>query len=86
MLEAYLGPSRRATHGERVVTGQRRLQAASDVLLGWTTGPSGRHMYIRQLQDQKAGAVKVMTERPQPNRKRLADGSFPTRRAGWRAL
>ena len=37
--------------------GQRRMQAASDILLGWTTGPQGRQYYARQLQDQKAGAV-----------------------------
>jgi hypothetical protein len=57
VLEAHLGPSVHVHHGERVVTGQRRLQAASDVLLGWTTGTTGRHLYLRQLQDQKAGAV-----------------------------
>jgi len=40
-----------------VVIGQRRLQAASDVFLGWAVGDLGRHMYVRQLQDQKGGAV-----------------------------
>jgi uncharacterized protein DUF2252 len=39
------------------VTGQRRLQATSDILLGWTSGEMGRHIYVRQLQDQKAGVV-----------------------------
>ncbi len=57
VLERFLGPSGFAHHGERVVAGQRRLQAATDMLLGWTTGPFGRHLYVRQLQDQKAGAV-----------------------------
>ena len=57
VLERYLSPSPFAHHGQRVVTGQRRLQANSDILLGWTTGPEGRHLYVRQLQDQKAGAV-----------------------------
>ena len=57
VLERYLAPSAHAHHGERVVAGQRRLQAASDILLGWTTGTEGRHLYVRQLQDQKAGAV-----------------------------
>ena len=57
VLERFLSPSRQATHGGRVVTGQRRLQAASDVLLGWTVGRLGRHWYVRQLQDQKGGAV-----------------------------
>ena len=45
------------SHGERVVTGQRRLQAASDVLLAWTVGERGQHLYIRQLQDQKGSAA-----------------------------
>jgi hypothetical protein len=36
-----------------VVRGQRLLQAASDVLLGFATGPAGRHIYIRQLRDAK---------------------------------
>ena len=40
-----------------MVAGQRLLQAASDVLLGWAVGPRGRHVYIRQLQDQKGSAV-----------------------------
>ena len=40
-----------------MVAGQRLLQAASDVLLGWAVGPRGRHFYIRQLQDQKGSAV-----------------------------
>jgi uncharacterized protein (DUF2252 family) len=57
ILERFHGPSRRASHGERIVIGQRRLQAVSDVLLGWTVGPGGRHFYVRQLQDQKGTAV-----------------------------
>ncbi|WP_322092669.1 DUF2252 domain-containing protein [Paraburkholderia bannensis] len=39
--------------GARVVHGQRLLQAASDLFLGWSTGPSGRHFYFRQLRDMK---------------------------------
>jgi uncharacterized protein (DUF2252 family) len=57
VLERFLGPSAYANHGERVVAGQRRLQAASDVFLGWTHGRTGHHLYVRQLQDQKAGAI-----------------------------
>jgi len=57
VLERFLGPSQETHHGERIVTGQRRLQATSDILLGWTTGERGLHIYIRQLQDQKGGAV-----------------------------
>jgi hypothetical protein len=57
VLERFLAPSTQPSHGARVVAGQRRLQAASDVLLGWTVGAQGRHWYVRQLQDQKGGAV-----------------------------
>jgi uncharacterized protein (DUF2252 family) len=53
VLEAYAGPSPFDHHGERVVRGQRLLQAASDILLGFATGPTGRHLYIRQLRDAK---------------------------------
>jgi uncharacterized protein (DUF2252 family) len=62
VYERYLGPSPASSHGERVVTGQRRLQAASDILLGWAVGEGGRHWYVRQHQDQKATAtVDLMT-------------------------
>lgn len=57
VLERFLEPSPFPTHGERIVTGQRRLQAASDILLGWTIGERGRHLYVRQLQDDKGSAV-----------------------------
>ena len=63
VYEQFLGASQAPTHGERVVNGQRRLQAASDILLGWTSGPQGRHWYVRQHQDQKGSAVvETMTE------------------------
>jgi uncharacterized protein (DUF2252 family) len=63
VYERFLGPSALSSHGLRVVAGQRRLQAASDVLLGSAVGSLGRHWYIRQLQDQKASAVvEAMTE------------------------
>jgi uncharacterized protein (DUF2252 family) len=57
VLERFLPPSNQPSHGARVVAGQRRLQAASDILLGWAVGQQGRHWYVRQLQDQKGGAV-----------------------------
>jgi uncharacterized protein (DUF2252 family) len=53
VLEAYAGKSRYPNHGERVVTGQRMLQAASDVFLGWTRADDGRDYYFRQLRDMK---------------------------------
>ena len=57
VYERYLGQDKHTSHGERVVTGQRRLQAASDIFLGWTVGERGQHLYVRQLQDQKGSAV-----------------------------
>ncbi|HMJ81079.1 MAG TPA: DUF2252 domain-containing protein [Candidatus Dormibacteraeota bacterium] len=57
VLERFLAASPFEQHGERVVAGQRRLQAASDVFLGWTIGPLGHHIYVRQLQDEKGSAV-----------------------------
>jgi len=49
------GPVRHA--GERVVDGQRQLQATSDILLGWTTAPdTGTAYYLRQLWDAKGSA------------------------------
>jgi uncharacterized protein (DUF2252 family) len=57
VLEAYLGPSKYTYHGERVVEGQRVMQAAGDNLLGWEriTEPGGatRDFYVRQQWDWK---------------------------------
>jgi uncharacterized protein (DUF2252 family) len=51
------------SHGERVVHGQRMMQAASDLFLGWSTNPTtGIHYYWRQLHDMKGSAnVPIMT-------------------------
>jgi uncharacterized protein (DUF2252 family) len=60
VLEPFAGASRFDNHGQRVVTGQRLTQAASDVLLGWLTveGIDGkkRDFYVRQLWDGKGSA------------------------------
>ena len=55
VLEPYAGRSEFEHHGQRVVVGQRLMQSASDMLLGWTTGTGKdrRHFYIRQLRDMK---------------------------------
>ncbi len=53
VLEAYAGKSVYAHHGERVVQGQRLMQPASDLFLGWATGPKQRRFYVRQLRDVK---------------------------------
>jgi uncharacterized protein (DUF2252 family) len=57
VLEDHLPKSRYRQHGERVVCGQRMMQAASDIYLGWTKGADvTRHFYWRQLRDMKASA------------------------------
>ena len=58
VLAPYAGDSSFSHQGERVVAGQRLMQAASDVFLGWTTGPEGHDYYIRQLRDMK-GSVAI---------------------------
>jgi uncharacterized protein (DUF2252 family) len=57
VLEAHLPESAYKHHGERVVRGQEFMQAASDIFLGWMTGPAGRHFYWRQLRDMKGSVV-----------------------------
>jgi uncharacterized protein (DUF2252 family) len=58
VLEAYLPKSRYRQHGERVVQGQRLMQAASDIYLGWTKGLDvRRHYYWRQLRDMKGSLL-----------------------------
>ena len=67
VLEAYLEPSAFANDGERVVTGQRLMQAASDIVLGWlrAAGTDGlaRDFYVRQLRDGK-GSVDITKATP----------------------
>ncbi|HWI74744.1 MAG TPA: DUF2252 domain-containing protein [Baekduia sp.] len=68
VLEPFLGRSAFANHGKRVVEGQRLMQAASDLMLGWVRveGLDGvqRDFYVRQLWDQKGSAI-VETMRPE---------------------
>jgi len=54
-LEPYFGTSAYANHGERVVQGQRLMQEASDIFLGWTKGEVV-DLYVRQLRDMKVSA------------------------------
>jgi uncharacterized protein (DUF2252 family) len=61
VLEEFLGPSEFANHGERVVVGQRLMQATSDIFLGWLHVDAGldgkpRDFYARQLKDWKGSA------------------------------
>jgi uncharacterized protein (DUF2252 family) len=68
VLEPYAGASRYKNHGRRVVEGQRLMQAASDIFLGWcpAVGLDGRDrdFYVRQLWDWKRSAeVETLTPR-----------------------
>ena len=57
VLEAHLPPSRYANSGQRVVEGQRLMQSASDILLGWARATAGTHdYYVRQMWDMKGSA------------------------------
>ncbi len=58
VLESVLGKSRYSNHGQRIVEGQRLMQATSDIFLGWVRNPKGldggsRDFYVRQLWDWK---------------------------------
>ncbi len=63
VLEPYTGIKKVKQNGQRVVVGQRLMQSASDIFLGWTRGPLGRDFYIRQLRDMKV-APDVETQPP----------------------
>jgi uncharacterized protein (DUF2252 family) len=76
VLEDHLPKSRYKQAGERVVQGQRMMQAASDIFLGWTKGAqAGRFLYWRQLRDMKGSAVVESMTPPA-----LA---FYARQCGW---
>ncbi|HEX8438491.1 DUF2252 family protein, partial [Archangium sp.] len=62
VLEPSLGPSGARSAGERVVVGQRRMQAFSDLFLGWTEVEGMGSFYVRQLRDMKGSLdVEKMT-------------------------
>ncbi|WP_428232615.1 DUF2252 domain-containing protein [Flavobacterium sp.] len=57
VLTPFTAKSEYAHHGQRVVNGQRLMQSASDIFLGWTSDDSGRHYYVRQMRDAKIKPV-----------------------------
>ncbi|MEI6068686.1 MAG: DUF2252 domain-containing protein [Methylococcaceae bacterium] len=59
VLEPYAGASIYPNHGQRVAMGQRLMQSATDIFLGWVEGEDGNHYYIRQLRDMK---IKPLVE------------------------
>ena len=64
VLEQFTGRARVRHNGQRVVVGQRLMQSASDIFLGWSRGPRHRDFYVRQLRDMKiAAAIESQTPR-----------------------
>jgi uncharacterized protein (DUF2252 family) len=68
VVERFVGKSQYATHGQRVVAGQRLMQASSDIFLGWDTvigmDDRQRDFYVRQFRDWK-GSIEIESLRPQ---------------------
>jgi uncharacterized protein (DUF2252 family) len=69
VLSRFVGASKYANQGQRVVAGQRLMQAASDIFLGWQRNPAGmdgqpRDFYVRQLRDWKF-SIEIGLLRPE---------------------
>lgn len=64
VLERYLHPSLFANHGQRAIAGQRLMQAATDLFVGWTS-EGERDFYVRQLRDAKSGLDVERIDAPQ---------------------
>ena len=68
VLEPFLGKSRFTQHGERIVSGQRMMQAAPDIMLGWerieAIDGETKDFYIRQLWDAKGSAEVELMKPP----------------------
>jgi uncharacterized protein (DUF2252 family) len=67
VLAPFAGASNYANHGERVVVGQRMLQAATDIFLGWTAvSVDGRYFYVRRLKDSRLADIGTRLEAALP--------------------
>ena len=67
VLAPFAGASQYRNHGERVAIGQRMMQAATDVFLGWTQKPiDGRHFYVRRLKDSRLANIGTQLETALP--------------------
>ena len=67
VLEAFAGASAYPIHGERVVIGERMMQAATDIFLGWTWDPvNGRYFYVRRLKDSGLAEIGTRLEEELP--------------------
>jgi uncharacterized protein (DUF2252 family) len=67
VLAPFAGASDYANHGQRVVVGQRMMQAATDVFLGWTQNlVNGRYFYVRRLKDPGLANIGTRLEAELP--------------------
>jgi uncharacterized protein (DUF2252 family) len=67
VLAPFAGASKYTHHGERVVVGQRMMQAATDMFLGWTREPvGGRHFCIRRVKDSRLANIGTQLEAALP--------------------
>ena len=67
VLAPFAGASAIDNQGQRVVVGQRMMQAATDVFLGWTAEPvSGRYFYVRRLKDSRLAGIGAEIEEALP--------------------
>jgi uncharacterized protein (DUF2252 family) len=67
VLAPFAGVSDYSNHGERVVVGQRMMQAATDVFLGWTRAPiDKRHFYVRRLKDARLADIGTQLQAALP--------------------
>jgi uncharacterized protein (DUF2252 family) len=67
VLAPFAGASDYTNHGQRVVVGQRMMQATPDVFLGWTESPvNGRHFYVRRLKDSRLAGIGELLEEALP--------------------
>ena len=64
VLEQYAQPCTFENQGQRVVAGQRIMQTASDLFLGWSDSDDGHQFYVRQLSDMK-GSIDATSLTPQ---------------------
>jgi uncharacterized protein (DUF2252 family) len=63
MLAPFAGESDYANHGERVIVGERMMQATPDIFLGWTRNPvNGRYFYVRRLKDPRLANLGALLE------------------------
>jgi uncharacterized protein (DUF2252 family) len=67
VLEAFAGASAYLNHGQRVIVGERMMQAATDIFLGWTQNPvNERYFYVRRLKDSRLANIGTRLESELP--------------------